>query len=405
MWPVKIVDMRCTPVAIPTHEASRFSWGAQSSTVRIVVELTTDDGRVGLGECAGGLEHQGTLRAISPSVLGQDPFHIERLRWLIMSPANVTYWGNSYTHAFAAIEMACFDLMGKATGKRVVDLLGGPLYDAVPCAAYAFFQHPSAACPEGVATPAQMVRYCAGLIDRYGFRTVKVKGGVFPPREEFEVLAALHDTFPDVPLRWDPNGVWSIGTALRIVELCHDRRVRLEYLEDPVFGLTAMATVRRKAGSLPLATNTSVFALGDLPRAVAERPVDIILGDLHWYGGMTGLRALAQICQVFDFDLGLHSGREFGISMAAHVHAVAALPNISGARAIDSHYHMLVDDVLAAPLRYVDGAMRIPDGPGLGVELDTEKVARYHEEYLRGHGQRYNEDPVHPGQVTVLPKW
>jgi glucarate dehydratase len=402
---MKIVEMHCTPVAIPTKEFSRFSWGAQSSTQRIIVKLFTDDGLIGLGECAGGLEREGTLQAIQPSVLGADPFQIEKLRWMIMAPASVTYWGNSFTHAFAAVEMACFDLMGKATGKRVVDLIGGALYDAVPCAAYAFFQHPSKEQPEGISTPEQMVRYCEALIENYGFHTIKVKGGVFPPEQELDVLVALQERFPHVALRWDPNGVWSLSTAFRIIERCRERNLHLEYLEDPVFGLTAMATVRQKAGSLPLATNTCVFSLADLPRAVAERPADILLGDLHWYGGLTGLRTLAQICQVFDFDLGLHSARELGISMAAHIHAVASLSNICGTRAIDAHYHMLVDDVLTVPLRYNNGAIAVPESPGLGVALDSEKVQLYHEQYVHERGQRYNEDPSHPDVVVTLPKW
>jgi glucarate dehydratase len=133
--------------------------------------------------------------------------------------------------------------------------------------------------------------------------------------------------------------------------------------------------------------------------------LDVVLLDPHWYGGIARARMAAGVCEALGLDVGLHSGAEFGISQAAALHLLASVPNLSAAA--DSHYHHLTDDILVGgKLQYTtEGGMAVPQGPGLGVELDRDKLARYHELAKKQQMGSWIEDPKRPGVVTVQPKW
>jgi glucarate dehydratase len=127
--------------------------------------------------------------------------------------------------------------------------------------------------------------------------------------------------------------------------------------------------------------------------------------DPHWYGGITRARLAAQICEAMGVDVGMHSGAEFGISQAASLHLAAALPNLTVAP--DSHYHHLTDDIIeGGKLQYCcDGKMAVPKGPGLGVKLDRDRLAKYHEMSKKAKMGSWIEDPRRPGAITPQPKW
>src|SRR5262249_13218211 len=204
-------------------------------------------------------------------VVGEDPWHLELLRQKISSPG-----------VYAAIEVACLDLIGKATGRPVCDLLGGKLRDPVEFAAYLFYKFHCDDWGE-VLTPAAMVEEARRFVRENGFRAMKVKGGVLPPDEEIETIRLMRQEFgPDCRLRLDLNGVWSVPTAIRVTrELEGD----LEYMEDPTQGMQGMAEVARNVKT-PLSTNGVVTQWEHIPRAVQMRAVDIVLSDHHYWGGL-----------------------------------------------------------------------------------------------------------------------
>jgi glucarate dehydratase len=138
-----------------------------------------------------------------------------------------------------------------------------------------------------------------------------------------------------------------------------------------------------------------------LAPGIRQRAVDVILSDVHFWGGFRANQRMAAVCEAFQLGLGMHSDRELGVSTAAMVHLAAALPNLG--YAIDSHYHDQVDDVITEPWRYEEGHFRVPTGAGLGVELDRDKVAYYHR-YFEEHSE-VNEfyDPWRPGWIPALP--
>ena len=400
----KIADVRITPVSIPVHAPLRYSTGVDTAIHRLVVEIETNDGLVGLGECNAGRSREACLRELTPQIVGADPFNTERLRWQIGNPVEAKLFGG-VNHAFAAIEMACMDIQGKAAGRPVCDLLGGKIRENVALAAYLFYRHPNELSQGGVSNPEEMSAYAAEMIALHGFKTLKMKAGVLAPAEELATLIELRDKFPDTNIRVDPNGAWSVGTALSFAN--KTRELNLEYLEDPVWGMRGMARVNSQCPWLPLASNMSVATPDDFSNAIALNAVDIVLVDPHFFGGLRQARYAAATLETFQVGVSMHSQGEFGISMAVQLHLASALPNLT--HAADAHYHHLVDDIIdGCMLKYEGGKMVVPNGPGLGISLDREKLKEFSalaKKYRDASQTSITGDPTLDKHIPVLPRW
>ncbi|HWR15718.1 MAG TPA: enolase C-terminal domain-like protein [Terriglobales bacterium] len=398
---MKITDVRWTPCFIPIEAPLRYAFGSHPGFSRIIVEVETNEGIVGLGECYGGASREGQLAEMKPLLIGEDPFQLERIRWKLAAPTSLKLFG--HTLGWAALEFACLDIQGKALNKPICDIIGGRVREVVPFSAYLFYRYANDRGEGEVSNVEQMVGFAKYLVKQYGFQTLKYKNGVLPPDEEIETFVTLRDKFPASKIRLDPNAAWSVTTAVRVARKLHEYDV--EYLEDPVWGMRAMARVNEKAPWVTLASNMSVFAFEDLVPTTMMKILDVVLIDPHWYGGITRARLAAQICETMGIDVGMHSGAEFGISQAAMIHLAASVPNMTVAP--DSHYHHLTDDILeGGKLQYgPGGTMKVPAGPGLGVSLDRDKIARYHELSRKKEMGSWIEDPRRPGVITTQPKW
>jgi len=279
----------------------------------------------------------------------------------------------------------------------------------VPFSAYLFYKwanHPGAEpdeWPEAL-DPAGIVAQAKRMIDRYGFRSIKLKGGVFAPEEEVAAVRALREAFPGYPLRLDPNAAWSPQTSVKVAA---ETDGLLEYLEDPTPTIAGMAAVAREA-PMPLATNMCVVSFADIPEAFTQRAVGVVLADHHYWGGLRLTQRLAGICETYGVGLSMHSNSHLGISLAAMTHLGAATPNLTYAADTHTPWQLGVD-VLETPLSFVDGAVPVPSGPGLGVSLDRDALARMHEDYLRC-GIRERDDTGYlrqfqPDFEALKPRW
>jgi glucarate dehydratase len=395
-----IADLRATTVTVPLEAPLRHSNGAHwGRFVRTLVELETADGLVGLGELGGGGEAaEAALLGLKPYVLGHDAFDLEALRFKICNPTASLY--NNRTQLHAAIEFACLDLIGQALGVPVYDLLGGRLRTEVPFASYLFFRYAEPASGTGeVRTVDQLVAHARALRNAYGFRTHKLKGGVFPPEYELQCYRALAQAFPDEPLRYDPNAVLSVEEAIRFGRAIE--ALRNDYLEDPAWGLNGLRRVRERV-RVPLATNTVVINFEELAANVLQPAVDVILLDTTFWGGIRACLKAAAVCETFQLGVAVHSSGELGIQLATILHLGAVLPNL--AFAADAHYHHLTDDVIeGGKLAYREGRMQVPSSPGLGVRLDRDRVGRYAELYRRLGGYPYDRDPGRPDWYPLIP--
>ena len=397
---MKIADIRATTVTVPLEAPLRHANGCHwGRFVRTIVEVETDCGRIGLGEMGGGGEStESAITGLKSYLLGHDPARIEEMRFRIANPTASLY--NNRTQLLAALEFACLDLLGQAWGVPVHAILGGKLRDRVPFASYCFWRYPNARTGQGeVRTPEQLVEFARSMKQRFGFATHKLKGGVFHPDYELEAYRALAQAFPEDRVRFDPNGVWSTEQAIRFGQAIGD--LRNDYLEDPVYGLCGMRRTRQMV-RVPLATNTVVVNFEQLAANVLDTAVDVILLDTTFWGGIRACVKAAGVCETFQLGVAVHSSGELGIQLATMLHLGAVLPNLSFAA--DAHYHHLLDDVIeGGPLRYEDGCIAVPDGPGLGVRLDREKVREYRELYLELGNYPYDQDPQRPGWAPLIP--
>lgn len=398
---MKITDLRATTVTIPLEAPLRHSNGAHwGRFVRTLVEVDTDEGLTGVGEMGGGGESaEAAIKALKPYLVGHDPLQLEQLRWKIMNPVASLY--NNRMQLHAALEFACIDVAGKFLGIRACDLLGGALREEVPFASYLFYRYRD---PEtgrgGEITPEEMVAHARDLVERCGFKTHKLKGGHFPPDHDVAVLRALGEAFPEAGLRLDPNSVWSVEEGIRVGKAIRD--LNNEYFEDPTWGLEGMRRLRRFV-DIPTATNTVVVNFEQLAACVRMEAIDVILLDTTFWGGLRQAHKAGQVLETFQLGAAVHSSGELGVQLATMLHLGAALPNLSFAA--DAHYHHLTDDVIVGgKMVYRDGKIALPKGPGLGVELDRDKVERYAALYRELGGYPYDRDPGRPDWYTVMPE-
>jgi glucarate dehydratase len=395
---MRISDLRATSVTVPLEAPLRHANGCHwGRFVRTIIELETDDGLIGLGEMGGGGEAaEAAILALKKYLVGRDPARLEEMRFLLANPTASLY--NNRTQLVAALEFACLDVLGQAWGVPVSDILGGPLRDRVPFASYLFFRYAGEKGGE-VRTADQLVANAQALKQTHGFRSHKLKGGVFHPDYELECFRALAAAVPGDRVRFDPNAVSSAEQAIRFGQAIED--LDNDYLEDPVFGLHGMRRVREKV-RMPLATNTVVVNFEQLSANVLDTAVDVILLDTTFWGGIRACVKAAGVCETFQLGVAVHSSGELGIQLATMLHLGAVLPNLTFAA--DAHYHHLLDDVIVGgKLQYVDGAIAVPKGPGLGVTLDRAKLAEYAELYKELGGYAYDQDPGRPGWTPLVP--
>lgn len=427
---MKITDYTITPIAF-TDPPLRAASGLHAPyALRVILEIACEDGLTGISEipCTDGVVD--SLEHLCKGLLGRDPLQLTKL--LESASENLSDknedrgdspWDQRvWVHLRSALEVACLDYLGKRFGVRMCDLLGGAARDEVPFGAYLFYKERGAGGELGfdvdpsasgwadgrqqeAKSPESVVDQAKSMIEEFGFKSIKLKGGVFPPDEEADAIFALRDSFgSDVPLRLDPNAVWSIETGIRI-----GRKLDpvLEYLEDPVRGQEAMATVRKEIESL-LATNMCTTSFDDLPKSVQLHSEDVILTDHHFWGGLKPCIELCRICQTFGRGISMHSNSHLGISLAAMVHLGACIPQLD--YDLDTHYPWQSDEVIeGGRLPFRNGAIAIPDKPGLGVTIDRVQLERLHQNYLNcGLAFRNDEtemQKIEPGWKFQSLRW
>jgi glucarate dehydratase len=222
---------------------------------------------------------------------------------------------------------------------------------------------------------------------------------VFDPAYELECYRALAGSVGDDTVRYDPNSVLSVEDAIRFGQAIED--LDNDYYEDPTWGLNGMRRVRERV-RIPLATNTLVVNFEQLAANVLQPAVDVILLDTTFWGGIRPCIKAANVCETFQLGVAVHSSGELGIQLATMLHLGAVVPNLSASA--DTHYHHLVDDVIVGgKLPYRDGSIAVPDGPGLGVELDRDKLERYAEHFREVGNYVYDRDPGRPGWYPLIP--
>jgi len=434
---MKIIDMRVHSIAI-ADPPLRSSYGLHAPyALRTILEIESEDGIIGISETYGGEVPARTLEAVRQKVIGQNPYRltgllssmvegegsgIDRSQTYLVPGENPL---DQTTRTYAAIEVACLDLIGKSVGRPVCDLIGGRVRDRVAFSAYPFFKHAGGGGEGGdlredeygeVMTPDTLVREVKQMVAKYGFSSIKFKGGVLEPDIEIEAIRLLYQELgAKIPLRIDPNSAWTVNTSVRVGKELAKELSCGGYLEDPTAGLENMAEVRKQLMAenitTPLATNVVVTSFADIPRALELDAVQVILCDHHYWGGMRQVRHLANLCKVFGIGLSMHSNSHLGVSLMAMAHVAAATPHLT--YACDTHYpwQSEKDEVVAGGrVPIVDGCVRINDKPGLGVELDYDQLAKGRERYRKCPYRKRDDEAqmrkhIDPNWQRILPRW
>jgi glucarate dehydratase len=393
---MKIIDMKTRCVAIPLNAQLRHNTGVHPGYfLRTILELITDEGIVGLGEVGGG-DQRGSLQKLKPRIIGMDPFSIELIKLKVLR--SIYYISNS--RLYAAIEMACLDIQGKAIGRPLSDLIGGSVRSEIPMIGYLFWRYDR---PGGGndTTAEDLANYCVELHETLGVNSMKLKAGVVKPEEEAKVLRLCRKKLgDDFGLRIDPNGLWSVATAVKIGRSLED--LNIEYFEDPAWGIEGNASVRKQV-RIPIATNMYPNKFDDLGPAIRLGAVDIVLTDLHYWEGPRGVKDLCTVCNTFNLGVAMHSGSEFGVELAAMLQTASTITAMTFAG--DAHYHYLLDDIVEGGLmKYKNGCIKVPTGPGLGVSLDEDKM-KFYEKYYEEKGDyyaRFHQDPYRPNWYPTV---
>ncbi|HQS04189.1 MAG: glucarate dehydratase [Sphingobacteriales bacterium 17-39-43] len=410
----RIKDIVITPIAIVDPPLLNAAGLHAPYALRIILEIITDDQISGISEIPGTSDIEQALYEAKELLIGKDVFQLNQIRTVLTerfgseSPLarGETPWDQrKLVHIFSSVEVACMDIMGKVLGRPIVDLLGGKMRESVPFSAYLFYKYEGAGGEFGfnlnpnaegweaakqkqAINPEEIVFQARAMCKEFGFKSIKLKGGVFEPRIEVDTILALFEEFgPSVPLRFDPNAIWALDTAIQYGK---ELEGVLEYLEDPVRGQENMAAVR-KVLKTPLATNMCTTSFEEIPASIKIGSEDIILSDHHFWGGLKASITLSGICETFGRDLSMHSNSHLGISLAAMVHLGAALPKMP--YALDTHYPWQSDEViLGGRIKFTEGSVAVPDEPGLGVELDKVALARLHQNYINCGLKKRNDE-------------
>lgn len=396
---IRIKQVRVTPIAFRDGPLLNASGIHEPWALRSIVEVESSDGRVGISETYGDEPMVRVLEQARSLLIDLSPFDLnvmeERVRAAIkpgragdgsvqfeLAPGSHT--AKNADKVISAMEVAMLDLQGQILGLPICDLLGGAVRSEVPYSAYLFYKYAEHAgkpyAPDAwgeAVTPAQIVRQAQMMVAQYGFKSIKLKGGVFEPAQEIAAMKALRQAFPGLPLRLDPNANWSLQTSIAAAK---ELDGLLEYYEDPTPGQEGMAELAKHCRA-PLATNMCVTTMEEFRRNASTHAVKILLSDHHYWGGLRATASLARMCSVFDMGMSMHSNSHLGISLMAMTHAAAAIPNLT--YACDTHYPWQEEEVVkGGRIVFNEGAVKVPTVPGLGVEIDQAQLARLHQQYL-----------------------
>jgi glucarate dehydratase len=425
----RITEMTVVPVAGQDSMLLNLSGAHGPYFTRNVVVLTDSDGRTGVGEVPGGEPIRKTLEDARGIVAGAEIGDYARvLNRMRAQFAGLDAGGRGAQtfdlriaiHAVTAVEAACLDLLGQYLDVPVASLLGeGQQRDAVEMLGYLFYvgDRTKTDLPyrsggqeddwdrvrdEVALTPEAVVRLAEAAHARYGFRDFKLKGGVLPGEEEIAAVTALKSRFPEARITLDPNGAWSLAEA---IALCRGKGDILAYAEDPCgaengfSGREVMAEFRRATG-LPTATNMIATDWRQMGHAVQLQSVDIPLADPHFWT-LAGAVRVAQMCRDWGLTWGSHSNNHFDVSLAMFTHAAAAAPGTI--TAIDTHWIWQDGQRLTKqPLQIRDGHVRVPERPGLGIEIDSDALEAARKTYEE-HGLGGRDDAA--AMQYLIPGW
>lgn len=381
---MEITGIETISVALPWRRLHRMAFPGEVLGRYVIARVFTDEGIEGLGEATVIKEWGGdhgryfgespglTVKVIEsilgPALIGQDPFNLEAAH------RRMDIAVKGYPYAKTALDEALHDIKGKALGVPVYQLLGGLVREEIPIAHSLGWMEYDEATAEA-----------AAAVDE-GIRTIKIKVGR-DPTYDVRIVREVRETIgPDRDIVVDANQGWPTPKhAIAILRRMQEHGIR--YAEQPVEGLARMARVAR-AVDVPIMADESAWTPQDVLEIVERGAADMISLYTTKPGGLFKAKKVAAVAEAAGLPLNVNGSHETGVGNAGNLHLVASTAAVTEAgvfpvTSLREHQptrmagKMYLDDIVTRPFEYRDGCLIVPSAPGLGVELDMDKVAEY----------------------------
>jgi L-alanine-DL-glutamate epimerase-like enolase superfamily enzyme len=389
---VKIEGAQLTFINVPMKQPELWAWGLRDGYTVGLVELHTDVGVTGLGEVVVAMgPDAGVIRAMFDQMLahyiGESPLDTERIITKIMADGWYSFERTAGL-VLGGLDMACWDAAGKFLGQPVSRLLGGQVRTSFDSMYFV-----PADDDIGV-----MVQRAAEVV-REGFSTIYYKVGIGEERDVELVLRTREAIGPAPRLRVDANESWSPSTAMRILRRMGD--AHLEYVEQPILmhDIDGLAHIRRHSG-VPVAANQSSWGRHAILEIIRKNAADVLMTDPHQEGGLMAFKKVLALCEIAGLGFVNHAFNVTTITFSSHVQVLST--SAACILALQGHPDYLADDYVQEPMSYAGGKIKVGDRPGLGVDLDPDKVRRYHEAFERD-GQAVSYADARVGTVRTIP--
>lgn len=381
---MKIIGIDAFTVSVPSRRAHPMAFGGERLGRYVIVQVQTDEGISGLGEATVLAQWGGdygryfgetpetvmhvVCDIVRPILEGTDPTRIEAAHHLM----NAAIKGHPY--AKCAVDLALHDITGKALGVPVYQLLGGLFRREIPIA------HSL-----GILDLDTLLSEATAAVEE-GVKTIKIKIGLDPDRDVAVVHAVRHAVGDDVEIVVDANQGYATPriaiAALRRIEDC-----RIRYAEQPVEGLERIARVAAEV-DIAIMADESAWTPQDVLDIIRMKAADVISLYTTKPGGLLPAKKTAAVAEAGGFPCNVNGSAELGVGNAGNIHLAASTASVSEACVIPvtritgreqtriggAFYK---DDIITEPFEYKDGCLIVPDRPGLGVELDMDKVSQY----------------------------
>lgn len=370
---MKIIRLDVWTVSVPYRHAEISSRVHRDGVTDTIVRLETDDGLFGWGECTSGPDAasiEQAVRSAAPFVIGRDPWQREAIARDFFHTGLWDLRPATGNFAFAGIDQALWDLCGKACGQPLYRMFGGALREEVD-----YFYYLARGTPDEISLQA------ADGVTR-GYKCFYLKVGLDEVAET-EMLSALRKAIgPDGKIRIDANQAWNVPQAARLLNRW-DAMVGIDFAEAPV-AIDPVENMRELRGRVPVAlcANEGLGRVEDCLRVIRARCADVLCFSSYWVGSLSNFLRLSWAAHWEGQQVCKHTHGELGIAAAAAQHVLLAIPNaIAGAQQTAA---LMADDILKEPPPIASGPKwGMIEKPGLGIDVDEDKLHRYHECFSR----------------------
>jgi L-alanine-DL-glutamate epimerase-like enolase superfamily enzyme len=379
---MKITKLEFIPVSVPYTHREVSSLVNRDGVTDVVVKAYTDDGLIGWGESCSGANVESVfeaLRGMEPFVIGRDPWQSELIRAELWHRGIWSWRQHTACFAYPGIDMALWDICGKASGQPLYQLFGGRVRES---ANYFYYLHQ--------AEPDNIAAQCRDGLAK-GFHVFYLKVGINHD-PEVEMVRTIRETVgPKCKIRLDANGAWKVNEAVR--KLADFERYRIDFIEQPVIEEPAINLQEVRARTpIAISANEGLWTLADAMRQMILRTADVYCFSPYFCGSLLQFQRLCWFAHCQGLQICRHTHGELGIIATAAHHILLTLPNI-----VDGNQqtaHVMQDDIVKQQIPITTGPnWGVPEGAGIGIEIDEQKLGRYHELY-RERGQFVPYDPA-----------